>query len=157
MHRRACDVAHKFKMVGFPSVWPRYYRHSDKQRITEAFHLGQLPDGFVLPPWDYNVAPTTFQPVIRNDNETGERELVLMRWGLIPDFAKSLAWHRNLIRRRQRFIQTDCVADRFELQVGERCTRHSRGLDLRYHTVVDWCFKHGPLIPRRPKYDRRGS
>jgi putative SOS response-associated peptidase YedK len=69
----------------------RYYRRSDKQKIAEAFHLGQLPESFVLPPWDYNVAPTTHQPVIRNNRETGERELVLMRWGLVPHFAKSLA------------------------------------------------------------------
>jgi putative SOS response-associated peptidase YedK len=69
----------------------RYYRRSDKQRIAEAFHLGELPDGFALPPWDYNVAPTTFQPVIRNAKETDERELVLMRWGMVPHFAKSLA------------------------------------------------------------------
>jgi putative SOS response-associated peptidase YedK len=68
----------------------RYYRRSDKQRIAEAFHLGRLPDGFVLPP-DYNVAPTTFQPVIRADRETGEGELVTMRWGMVPYFAKSLA------------------------------------------------------------------
>ena len=31
-----------------------------------------------------------FQPVIRESRE-GEREMVLMRWGLIPFFAKSLA------------------------------------------------------------------
>ena len=43
----------------------------------------------MLPDWDYNVAPTTFQPVIRLDAERGERELVLMRWGLVPWFAKS--------------------------------------------------------------------
>ena len=58
----------------------RYFRRSDKQHIAEAFHLGKLPDGFVLPP-DYNIAPTTFQPVIRADKEFGERELVAMRWG----------------------------------------------------------------------------
>jgi putative SOS response-associated peptidase YedK len=69
----------------------RYVRRSDKQKIAEAFHLGKLPDSFVLPPWDYNVAPTTFQPVIRHTRDTGERELVLMRWGLIPFFAKSVA------------------------------------------------------------------
>ena len=67
----------------------RYYRRSDKQRIAEAFHLGKLPDSFVLPPADYNVAPTTFQPVIRADKETGERALVTMRWGMVPYFAKS--------------------------------------------------------------------
>jgi putative SOS response-associated peptidase YedK len=61
----------------------RYYRRSDKQRISQAFHLGEIPPDFVLPP-DYNVAPTTFQPVIRNTRDTGERKLELMRWGLVP-------------------------------------------------------------------------
>jgi putative SOS response-associated peptidase YedK len=69
----------------------RYYRRSDKQRIAEAFHLGQLPDNFVMPPWDYNVAPTTHQAVIRHNKQTAERELVLMRWGMVPHFAKSLS------------------------------------------------------------------
>ena len=68
----------------------RYLRRSDKQRITEAFRLGQLPENFILPP-DYNIAPTTFQPVIRLHRDTGEREVVMMRWGLVPYFAKSLA------------------------------------------------------------------
>ncbi len=67
----------------------RYFRRSDKQRIAEAFHLGHLPDGFVLPP-DFNVAPTTHQPVIRQSRDTGDRELVLMRWGMVPFFAKTL-------------------------------------------------------------------
>jgi putative SOS response-associated peptidase YedK len=44
----------------------------------------------VLPPWDYNVAPTSFQPVIRAERDSGERELTLMRWGLVPYFAKDL-------------------------------------------------------------------
>src|SRR5271154_4411091 len=73
----------------------RYYRRSDKQRIAEAFQLGQLPDGFVLPP-DYNVAPTTFQPVIRHTRDTGEREPVMMRWGMIPNFAKSIGEFKGL-------------------------------------------------------------
>ena len=68
----------------------RYYRRSDKQRIAEAFHAG-VPSELVVPDWDYNVAPTTFQPVIRNDRETGDRELVLMRWGLVPYFTKQLS------------------------------------------------------------------
>jgi putative SOS response-associated peptidase YedK len=74
----------------------RYYRRSDKQRIAEAFHLGQLPEGFALPPWDYNVAPTTHQPVIRHNRDTGERELILMRWGLIPFFANNLNQFKDL-------------------------------------------------------------
>ena len=67
----------------------RYYRRSDKQKIAEAFHVAQVDD-FALPPWDYNVAPTTNQPIIRNSRDTGQRELVLLRWGLIPFFTKSI-------------------------------------------------------------------
>jgi putative SOS response-associated peptidase YedK len=68
----------------------RYYRRSDKQKIAEAFHIAQVDD-FLMSPWDYNVAPTNHQPIIRNNRDTGERELVMMRWGLVPHFAKSLA------------------------------------------------------------------
>jgi putative SOS response-associated peptidase YedK len=64
-------------------VCGRYYRRSDKQRIAEAFKVGKLPPGFELPP-DYNIAPSTFQPVIRTDLESGQRELAMMRWGLVP-------------------------------------------------------------------------
>ncbi|HEY8996817.1 MAG TPA: SOS response-associated peptidase [Edaphobacter sp.] len=74
----------------------RYYRKSDRKAIAEAFGLRGLAEGFTLPPWDYNVAPTTFQPVIRNNRDTGERELVLMRWGLVPHTARSLAEYKGL-------------------------------------------------------------
>ena len=33
-----------------------------------------------MPEADYNVAPRTFQPVIRASKETGEREPVAIRW-----------------------------------------------------------------------------
>jgi putative SOS response-associated peptidase YedK len=69
----------------------RYYRRSDKQRIAEAYRLGEIPFDLVLPDWDFNIAPTTFQPVIRAEKETGARELVLMRWGLVPFFTKQLS------------------------------------------------------------------
>ncbi|MGC1922034.1 MAG: SOS response-associated peptidase [Acidobacteriaceae bacterium] len=64
----------------------RYVRRSDKQRIAEYFRTGETV--FDLPP-DYNVAPTTFQPVIRLSATTGERKLVMMRWGLVP------SWHKD--------------------------------------------------------------
>lgn len=41
-----------------------------------------------MPP-DYNIAPSTFLPVIRLNKETNAREMVLMRLGLIPFFAKA--------------------------------------------------------------------
>jgi putative SOS response-associated peptidase YedK len=60
----------------------RYYRRSDKQRITEAFRIGVPPTFEILP--DYNVAPATMQPVIVEDRDSGERTLRPMHWGMIP-------------------------------------------------------------------------
>jgi putative SOS response-associated peptidase YedK len=68
----------------------RYYRKRDKQAIAEAFHASLVDDGTPNPPWDFNVAPTTIQPVIRGNRDTGERELVSMRWGLVPFFTKDI-------------------------------------------------------------------
>jgi putative SOS response-associated peptidase YedK len=67
-------------------VCGRYARRSDKQRIADHFrvHGPSLPD---FGP-SFNVAPQTFQPVIRLNRHTGEREIVLMRWGLVPFWAK---------------------------------------------------------------------
>ena len=64
----------------------RYYRRSDKQRIAEAFRVG-LPTTFDILP-SYNVAPQSFQPVIRLNLETSEREFAQMRWGLVPFWSK---------------------------------------------------------------------
>jgi SOS response associated peptidase (SRAP) len=69
----------------------RYGRNSDKQRIAETFHVKSDLSGLSLPPADYNVAPSTFQPVIRESREDGSREMVLMRWGLIPFFTKDVS------------------------------------------------------------------
>lgn len=89
----------------------RYYRRSDKQRIAEAFHLGELPADFVLDPANYNIAPTTFQPVIRESRDDGSRELVLMRWGLIPFFAESIKEYKGIstINARAESITTSAT------------------------------------------------
>ena len=68
----------------------RYVRRSDKQRIAEHFHAIPSPPDLPMPATDYNVAPTTHQPIIRQSKETGERELILARWGLVPFFTKDL-------------------------------------------------------------------
>jgi putative SOS response-associated peptidase YedK len=43
-----------------------------------------------MPDADFNIAPTTYQPIIRESREGGEREMVLARWGLVPFFTKEL-------------------------------------------------------------------
>lgn len=53
--------------------------------LVDYFHTGATV--FDIPP-SYNIAPTTFQPVIRLDRDTGEREIAMMRWGLIPPGAR---------------------------------------------------------------------
>ena len=42
-------------------------------------------------PWfapSYNVAPQSFQPVVRLDYDSGKRAISLLRWGLVPFWAK---------------------------------------------------------------------
>jgi putative SOS response-associated peptidase YedK len=67
----------------------RYYSLFDKQQVAERFHVRRTADnvGIIAP--NYNVAPGDPQPVIRRSRDTGERELVMMRWGIVPWFAKS--------------------------------------------------------------------
>ena len=64
----------------------RYGRRSDKQRIAAAMQAGYTNVFEEIPP-SFNVAPQTFQPVVRVSRDSGEREIALMRWGLIPWWA----------------------------------------------------------------------
>jgi putative SOS response-associated peptidase YedK len=82
----------------------RYVRRSDKQRIAEFFavHGAVIPD--FGPSW--NVAPQTFQPVVRLNRDTGEREIVLMRWGLIPFWAKDPKIGLRTINAKAETIET---------------------------------------------------
>ena len=67
----------------------RYGRRADKQRIAEwmqAHDTGVFDDSYFAP--SYNVAPQSWQPVVRLGPETGELELTVMRWGLVPFWSK---------------------------------------------------------------------
>ena len=66
----------------------RYYSRRDKDEIA-AYFRGEVVFKEPLAP-NFNIAPTTFQPAIRQSRD-GVREIVLMRWGLVPFFASSLA------------------------------------------------------------------
>lgn len=65
----------------------RYALKSSRKAIAAWFGV----DEDDLPPFgpNFNVAPRTFQPVVRLSPDTGEREVVMLRWGLIPIWAKS--------------------------------------------------------------------
>src|ERR1039457_3105801 len=88
----------------------RYGRRADKQRIAEwmqTHNTDVFDDSYLAP--SYNVAPQSLQPVVRLDSETGERELAIMRWGLIPFFAKDAKIAYSTINARAETVATSPV------------------------------------------------
>jgi putative SOS response-associated peptidase YedK len=82
----------------------RYARRSDKQKIAEHFAVhGPMLLDFGQ---SWNVAPQTFQPIVRLDRDTGEREIVMMRWGLIPYWAKDPSIGLRTINAKAETITT---------------------------------------------------
>src|SRR5437764_647378 len=61
----------------------------DVSEIKIAF---RVPPEYPTPnfPPSWNVAPTDSLPVVRYDTKAGERSLDLLRWGLVPFWAKDL-------------------------------------------------------------------
>lgn len=54
-------------------------------------------------PWfapSYNVAPQSVQPVVRQQRDTSAREFALMRWGLVPFWAKDAKFGYSTINAR---------------------------------------------------------
>ncbi len=49
----------------------RYVRKGDKQKLAEHFRARLNPPELPMPDADYNVAPTTHQPIVRQSRETG--------------------------------------------------------------------------------------
>ena len=75
---------------------------SNASPSTLLFAVRHLPD--FGPSW--NVAPQTFQPGVRLNRDTGEREIVLMRWGLIPFWAKDPSIGLRTINAKAETINT---------------------------------------------------
>jgi len=77
----------------------RYELHTNPAAIALAFGLAHPPD---LQP-RYNVAPTQMIPVVRH-NANGERELVQVRWGFVPRWAKDPSIGARMINARAETI-----------------------------------------------------
>ena len=73
----------------------RYELHSSPAAIALAFGLAWPPD--IRP--RYNIAPTQSVPIVRI-NAAGERELIQMRWGLVPRWAKDPSIGARMINAR---------------------------------------------------------
>jgi putative SOS response-associated peptidase YedK len=70
----------RFEMCG------RFARRSTQEVLSDWFgvELEEMP--WFAP--SYNAAPQSTQPVVRLNHDTGKREFALMRWGLVPYWAK---------------------------------------------------------------------
>jgi len=85
----------------------RYQNRAQKQRITEAFRVG-IPSTFEIPP-SYNIAPQSSQPIVRLNRDTADRELALLRWGLVPFFAKDSKIGYSTVNARAETVTTSPV------------------------------------------------
>ncbi len=63
----------------------RYTQRATPEAVAKQFKLKKPPPLFIP---NYNVAPSEQVLAIRREAESGEREGVLLRWGLIPWWAK---------------------------------------------------------------------
>jgi putative SOS response-associated peptidase YedK len=80
------------------------YRLSRRKQIIEEY--------FDTAPWDddwnprYNIAPTQPVPVMRQHPKETRRDLSLMRWGLIPSWAKDTSGAARMINARSETAHT---------------------------------------------------
>jgi putative SOS response-associated peptidase YedK len=76
----------------------RFARRSTQEVLADWFGV-ELEDM----PWfapSYNVAPQSTQPVIRLNRDSGDREFALLRWGLVPFWAKDAKFGYSTINAR---------------------------------------------------------
>jgi putative SOS response-associated peptidase YedK len=85
-------------------VCGRYVRKSTRREIAAWF--GVEDDEAMVWGTSYNVAPQTFQPVVRLNRDTGMREIVLMRWGLIPYWSKDTKIGYSTINAKAETVAT---------------------------------------------------
>jgi putative SOS response-associated peptidase YedK len=92
----------------------------------------------VVKPWwrfeaSYNVAPTQSVPIVRLAE--GEREGVMMRWDLIPFFAKGVPPKYSTINARIETVAT-AASYRGSWKRGQRCIQVAAGF-YEWHLSVD--------------------
>ncbi len=85
----------------------RYGRRADKQHIAEwmqTHDTNVFDDSYFAP--SYNIAPQSWQPVVRLDSDSGIRGITVMRWGLVPFWSKDGKTNFSTINARAETITT---------------------------------------------------
>ena len=81
----------------------RFTLSTPAETLAEIFELTETPQ---LPP-RYNIAPTDAVATVRLPAEDTERELALLRWGLIPPWAEDPAVGSRMINARAETVATN--------------------------------------------------
>jgi SOS response associated peptidase (SRAP) len=81
----------------------RYTQLRSWSDLVRLYRITANQTSLNLPP-RYNIAPAQDVPVVRCAREDGGRELVLMRWGLVPFWAKDVAVGYKTINARAETI-----------------------------------------------------
>ncbi len=68
--------------------------------------LFQVPGPLTNLPPRYNLAPTQDAPVVRQREDGGERELVMLRWGLVPSWSQGPDSGYSMINARAETVAT---------------------------------------------------
>src|ERR1700722_14346235 len=83
-------------------------------RVKLSTDFSEIKIAFRIPPEraapnfapSWNVAPTDSLPIVRHDPKAGERSLDLMRWGLVPYWAKDMKLGASMINAMAETIDT---------------------------------------------------
>jgi putative SOS response-associated peptidase YedK len=97
LRTNAPTICHNLLMCG------RYRLSRRKQMIEEYFGTVSGEDDWTP---RFNIAPTQSVPVIRQNPKEPRRELSLMRWGLIPSWAKDMSGAASMINARSETADT---------------------------------------------------
>ena len=88
----------------------RFARKSTQEVLADWFGV-ELEDM----PWfapTYNAAPQSVQPVVRLNRDSGQREVALLRWGLVPYWAKDAKLAYSTINARAEEVAAKPVSAR---------------------------------------------
>jgi len=76
----------------------RFARRSTQQVLADWFGVDMEDMPWFAP--SYNVAPQSVQPVVRLNRDSGGREVAMLRWGLVPFWAKDAKLGYSTINAR---------------------------------------------------------
>ena len=135
----------------------RFVLTTPAEALRRIFGFIEQPN---LPP-RYNIAPTQDVPVIRQRREpAGQRTLQMLRWGLVPSWAESLAGGAKMINARAETVmrKPGLTLGYREVEITSACVLGETGVKARGHE-----FHYSALVPRGPLHracaltDARGA